>query len=64
MDDGGHVPAGPGTTISEMADGDASAQGAGKVQLMVRTANTAVADFYAALGYTDQESVVLGRRFE
>lgn len=37
------------------------AQGAPKIQLMVRQDNTAVVDFYAALGYADQQTVVLGR---
>ncbi|WP_101848278.1 GNAT family acetyltransferase [Zhihengliuella sp. ISTPL4] len=36
-------------------------QGAPKVQLMVRSSNAAVVGFYAALGYSDQETVVLGR---
>lgn len=35
--------------------------GAPKAQLMVRSSNTAVVGFYAALGYSDQETVVLGR---
>jgi len=35
--------------------------GAPKVQLMVRSGNAAVVGFYAALGYSDQETVVLGR---
>lgn len=36
-------------------------QGAPKVQLMVRSSNAAVVGFYASLGYSDQETVVLGR---
>ena len=36
-------------------------QGAPKVQLMVRTGNAVVLGFYTALGYTDQEAIVLGR---
>ncbi|RPF22808.1 GNAT family acetyltransferase [Myceligenerans xiligouense] len=39
------------------------AAGARKVQLMVRTTNSAVVDFYERLGYTDQETTVLGRWF-
>ncbi|WP_114906280.1 GNAT family acetyltransferase [Ornithinimicrobium murale] len=35
--------------------------GAPKVQLMVRQGNTSVVAFYQALGYTDQETLVLGR---
>jgi len=40
-----------------------AAQGASKVQLMVRRTNGDATGFYAALGYTDQETTVLGRRF-
>ena len=40
------------------------AHGVPKVQLMVRTTNTAVVGFYEALGYADQECVVLGRFLE
>ncbi|WP_418277805.1 hypothetical protein ACNHYB_07470 [Isoptericola jiangsuensis] len=40
---------------------DIAGAGAGKVRLMVRTTNTAVLGFYAALGYTDVECTVLGR---
>jgi ribosomal protein S18 acetylase RimI-like enzyme len=32
-----------------------------KVNLMVRTTNTAVVDFYKCLGYEDGEVVVLGK---
>ncbi|MBL0884681.1 GNAT family acetyltransferase [Myceligenerans indicum] len=39
------------------------AVGARKVQLMVRSTNSAVVDFYEKLGYGDQETVVLGRWF-
>lgn len=35
-----------------------------KVQLMVRSDNGAVVDFYEGLGYVDQEVVVLGRRLD
>ena len=35
--------------------------GVPKMQLMVRTTNSAVVGFYEALGYADQECVVLGR---
>ncbi len=40
-----------------------AAQGAPKVQLMVRHVNAEARGFYEALGYTDQETTVLGRRF-
>lgn len=39
-------------------------RGMPKIQLMVRRANTAVVDFYSALGYGEQDCVVLGRRFD
>lgn len=35
-----------------------------KVQLMVRGDNAAVIDFYIALGYERQDTVVLGRRLD
>lgn len=35
-----------------------------KLQLMVRSGNAAVIDFYLKLGYTDAEVVVLGRRLD
>ena len=38
--------------------------GAPKVQLMVRTDNSATLDFYAALGFERQETVTLGKFFE
>jgi ribosomal protein S18 acetylase RimI-like enzyme len=40
------------------------ARGMPKIQLMVRRSNTAVVDFYSALGYEEQDCVVLGRRFD
>ena len=40
------------------------AHGARKIQLMVRTTNTDVLDFYGRMGYTDQECTVLGRWVE
>lgn len=55
---------GIGRSLVVAAEAWLAAQGAGKVQLMVRASNTAVTGFYDALGYTDQECVVLGRRFE
>ena len=40
------------------------ARGIPKLQLMVRSSNTAVLGFYDRLGYEVQDTVVLGRRFE
>ena len=53
---------GLGRALMVAAEAWLVSQGAPKVQLMVRTTNTAVLGFYAALGYTDQSCVVLGRR--
>ena len=53
---------GLGRALMVAAEAWLVSQGAPKVQLMVRTTNTAVLGFYAALGYTDQYCVVLGRR--
>ncbi len=39
-------------------------RGAPKVQLMVRSENTLVVDFYRALGYQAQDCLVLGRRLD
>ena len=38
-----------------------AARGVPKLQLMVRNSNTEVLAFYAALGFADQEVVVLGK---
>ena len=55
---------GIGRSLVVAAEAWLAAQGAGKVQLMVRMSNTAVLGFYDSLGYSDQECVVLGRRLE
>lgn len=55
--------AGYGRELVVAAEAWLAAAGAVKVQLMVRRTNEKVVGFYAALGYTDQECVVLGRRF-
>lgn len=60
--DEAHRGAGLGRALMVAAEAWLVAEGAPKVQLMVRTTNTAVLGFYAALGYTDQSCVVLGRR--
>jgi ribosomal protein S18 acetylase RimI-like enzyme len=36
-------------------------EGVPKINLMVRTTNTAVVDFYRSLGYEDGEVLVLGK---
>ncbi len=39
-------------------------RGLPKIQFMVRSGNTSVLDFYAHLGYEEQDCVVLGRRLD
>lgn len=56
--------AGHGRALVVAAEAWLAAAGAVKVQLMVRRTNDAVVGFYERLGYEDQETVVLGRRFE
>lgn len=53
---------GHGRRLVVAAEAWLAAQGAEKVQLMVRSTNVAVQGFYARLGYSDAECVVLGRR--
>lgn len=52
-------------TLQSMVAAEAWAKqhGMPKLQLMVRSDNTAVLDFYAHLGYESQDVAVLGRRF-
>lgn len=40
------------------------ARGAPKIQLMVRAGNLATLGFYRALGYLQEETVILGKRFD
>ncbi len=39
-------------------------RGVPKIQFMVRSANTPALDFYARLGYVEQDCLVLGRRLD
>jgi ribosomal protein S18 acetylase RimI-like enzyme len=52
---------GTGRALVSACEAWLRSHGAPKVQLMVRTTNIAVVAFYEALGYTDQECLVLGR---
>lgn len=52
---------GVGRSLVVAAEAWLAAQGAPAVRLMVRSENAAVVAFYAALGYVDQDCVVLGR---
>lgn len=56
--------AGLGREMVVAAEAWLAAQGARKVQLMVRSTNDAVLGFYERLGYVDQECTVLGRRLD
>ncbi|MBI9114100.1 GNAT family acetyltransferase [Sanguibacter suaedae] len=55
---------GIGRSLVVAAEAWLVAQGAVKIQLMVRSTNEGVAGFYAALGYTDAGCAVLGRRVD
>lgn len=56
-----HRRSGRGRALMAAAEDWLRERGAPKVQLMVRSTNRDVVDFYTALGYGDQETVVLGR---
>lgn len=53
--------AGVGRVLMEAGERWLGDRGVPKVQLMVREGNDAVLGFYEALGYADQQVVVLGR---
>jgi ribosomal protein S18 acetylase RimI-like enzyme len=53
---------GHGREMMAAAEAWLRAQGAVKVELMVRESNAGVIGFYEALGYTDDQVRVLGRR--
>ena len=55
---------GIGRALMEAAERWVEERGMPKIQLMVRRTNTAVVDFYTALGYAEQDTLVLGRRFD
>jgi ribosomal protein S18 acetylase RimI-like enzyme len=55
---------GVGHALMTAAEHWVSSRGMPKIQLMVRRSNTAIVDFYSALGYEEQDCVVLGRRFD
>ena len=59
-----HQHRGTGRALVHACEEWVRGHGVPKVQLMVRTTNTAVVGFYEALGYADQECVVLGRFLE
>ncbi len=55
---------GIGRALMAAAEDWVESRGMPKIQLMVRRSNTTVVEFYAALGYEEQDCVVLGRRFD
>lgn len=55
---------GQGRALMAAAEAWATQHGLPKLQFMVRTDNSAVLDFYARLGYEQQDCVVLGRRLD
>ena len=55
---------GVGKTIMEAAEDWLRRRGVWKLNLLVREGNDAVVGFYRALGYGDQNCVVLGKRLD
>jgi ribosomal protein S18 acetylase RimI-like enzyme len=55
---------GRGRVIMDAAEAWARAAGVPKFQLMVRAGNKAVIDFYRRLGFLEEETVVMGKRFD
>lgn len=59
-----HQRSGLGRRIMDAAADWLRERGAPKIQLMVRTSNSATLDFYSALGFERQETVTLGKFFD
>lgn len=59
----GHQQKGYGRQLVDAGEAWLKEKGAPKVQLMVRQTNKAVLGFYTALGYKDDDVVVLSKRF-
>ena len=55
---------GIGRALMKAAENWIIDRGMPKVHVMVRRSNTAVIGFYNALGYEEQDTMVLGRRFD
>ena len=55
---------GRGREMMRSCEDWARARGIPKIQLMVRSGNSAVIAFYESLGYADSQVVVLGRRLD
>lgn len=59
-----HQKQGFGRQMMKDAEGLLLAEGCPKINLMVRTSNAAVIDFYQSLGFAVEETVCLGKRLE
>jgi ribosomal protein S18 acetylase RimI-like enzyme len=59
-----HRGEGIGHALMATAERWIESRGMPKVHVMVRRSNTAVVGFYDALGYEEQDTMVLGRRFD
>lgn len=55
---------GLGRRIMDAAENWLRERGTPKIQLMVRTSNTATLDFYSTLGFERQDTVTLGKFFD
>jgi ribosomal protein S18 acetylase RimI-like enzyme len=59
-----HQGTGLGRQVMDEAERILRASGCPKINLQVRTSNTAVLDFYRSLGYAEDDVVSLGKRLE
>lgn len=55
---------GIGRALMAAAERWVESRGMPKVHVMVRRSNSAVAGFYDSIGYVEQDTMVLGRRFD
>ena len=60
--DAAHRGAGHGRTLMREVEQLLEARGCPKINLLVRTTNTQVLDFYRSIGYVPDNAVPLGRR--
>ena len=60
--DAAHRGAGHGRTLMREVERLLEARGCPKINLLVRTTNTQVLDFYRSIGYVPDNAVPLGRR--
>jgi ribosomal protein S18 acetylase RimI-like enzyme len=59
-----HQRQGIGTSLAREAENRLSAMGCTKINLQVRSSNTAVIRFYRSLGYEIEERVSMGKRVQ